>query len=375
MQETRLRVLLIEDDEDDYVVFRDLLCQTASAEFELDWARSYDEARREIAQARHDVYFIDYRLGDHDGMELLRELTRNDCRTPVIFLTGLEDYSVDTMAMKLGAVDYLVKNQVTGSLIERSMRYALERRRVEDAFRKSEQQLRYLSFKLLHVQEDERTHLAQRLHDSTGQTLAAIKLAVENAVRATEDGDLMQISKCLAPIAGMIQDAINEVRRLYMDLRPTVLDDFGISAALGWLTREFTELCPKIHLERQFNLDEQCIPEPLKIVIYRVVQEAFKNLAEHSQARTACLTLNRNKGVIELIITDDGQGFDVAKVFSLECCKQGLGLASMRERVNFSGGSFSVESSLGKGTRVSARWPDATSSSGVPQLSSASELF
>jgi PAS domain S-box-containing protein len=144
MDDRRLKILLIEDDEDDFIEFRDLLSEESSLKFHLEWVSSYEAAREQFTPPRHDVYILDYRLGHRDGLELLEELARIGSPVPVILLTGMEDYAVDTMAMKLGAMDYLVKGQITGSVIERSIRYAVERKRVEEALRKSEEKYREL---------------------------------------------------------------------------------------------------------------------------------------------------------------------------------------------------------------------------------------
>lgn len=130
-----MKILLIDDDEDDYVLMREMVSAHASGDrlpgFELDWASSYEQALQAFSDARYDAYLIDYRLGPHSGLDLLREQVVRDCPKPIIMLTGHEDYAVDTAAMELGAADYLVKGHLTLSLLERSVRYAIERRQVQ----------------------------------------------------------------------------------------------------------------------------------------------------------------------------------------------------------------------------------------------------
>ena len=110
MSEAPIRVLLVEDDEDDYLLTRDLLSEIGEGRYALDWVASYDAAVAALARHRHDVYLLDYRLGPHDGLELLRRSPRNDA--PVIILTGQDDRDVDLRAMRAGATDYLVKGQL-----------------------------------------------------------------------------------------------------------------------------------------------------------------------------------------------------------------------------------------------------------------------
>jgi signal transduction histidine kinase len=105
------------------------------------------------------------------------------------------------------------------------------------------------------------------------------------------------------------------------------------------------------------TLEERDIPNALKIVIFRVTQEGMNNIAKHSKADLVHLSLRKMDGRIELVLKDNGQGFDLKKVLGLESTKRGLGLTSMRERTELSGGSFAIESAEGKGTTVRASWP------------------
>jgi diguanylate cyclase (GGDEF)-like protein/PAS domain S-box-containing protein len=134
-----IRVLLIEDDEDDYVLTRDLLADSQRTRFSLDWVSSFDDALGAIGNGQHDVYLVDYRLGEHDGLEVLREARVAGCRRPIILLTGQGDGEVDIAAMKAGAADYLVKGQIDSQILERSIRYSLEQNRTLEALRESEE--------------------------------------------------------------------------------------------------------------------------------------------------------------------------------------------------------------------------------------------
>lgn len=139
-----LHILLVDDDEDDYVITRDLLADIKGQPYQLDWQATYNEAVEAISNRQHDVYLIDYRLGAHNGLELLRWAISQEHQSPFILLTGQGDREVDLEAMRVGAVDYLVKEQIDAAIIERSIRYAVERKRVEaqrEALLESEQRL------------------------------------------------------------------------------------------------------------------------------------------------------------------------------------------------------------------------------------------
>ncbi|MCU1230015.1 MAG: hypothetical protein JWO97_2899 [Acidobacteria bacterium] len=134
-----IRVLLVEDDEDDYILTRELLADSRRSQFELDWISNFDEALTAICRFNHDLYLVDYRLGERDGLELLRRAKSNGCNAPLILLTGQGDGDVDVAAMRAGAADYLVKGDIDAQLLERSIRYSLEQSRTLHALRESEE--------------------------------------------------------------------------------------------------------------------------------------------------------------------------------------------------------------------------------------------
>ena len=135
MDDAAIRVLLVEDDEDDYIVTRDLLAESRDREYELEWVSDHDAALDVIARGAHDIYLLDYRLGEGSGLDLLKGAQARGCDLPMILLTGQADRAVDVEAMEAGAADYLVKGEINGALLERSIRYAIERRRAEEATR------------------------------------------------------------------------------------------------------------------------------------------------------------------------------------------------------------------------------------------------
>jgi Osmosensitive K+ channel histidine kinase len=133
METRQIRVLLVEDDQDAYCLMRDLLANIRGYRFYLDWVASYEVGLERIERNQHDVYLLDYRLGQHSGLELLREMVAKGCKAPIILLTGQGDWEVEVEAMKAGAADYLVKGLFDCSLLERSIRYAIERSRDREA--------------------------------------------------------------------------------------------------------------------------------------------------------------------------------------------------------------------------------------------------
>ncbi len=142
MNDSPIRVLLVDDDEDDYLITGDLLSDVEETSYNLDWVSTYEEALKVISHNRHDIYLLDYRLGAHSGLDLMQNAIRDGCRKPMILLTGQGDSEVDIEAMKAGAMDYLVKGHLDASLLERSIRYAIKRKQAEEEVRYSEEKFR-----------------------------------------------------------------------------------------------------------------------------------------------------------------------------------------------------------------------------------------
>jgi PAS domain S-box-containing protein len=231
-----------------------------------------------------------------------------------------------------------------------------ERKRTEEALTESEKRLRSLSSQLLVTQEKERKLVAQEIHDSIGASLAATKFKVENII--TKIGENRpQTRAALGSILPMLQEVIQEARRIQMALRPSILDDLGILATISWFCREFESTYSHINIRQEINIEESEVPDSLKTVIYRVLQEAMNNIAKHSKADRINLLLRKMDGAIELGIEDNGEGFDPEEALARIGTNRGLGLSSMRERAELSGGSFSIKSSKGAGTVIKAMWP------------------
>jgi len=223
----------------------------------------------------------------------------------------------------------------------------------EEELGKTRDQLREVSFKLLLAEETERKRIAQEIHDGITQHWATVKLRVERILHQLSK----EIATPLKDILPIIQVGLEETRRIQMNLRPALLDDLGILATLNWFCREFQKAHPAIHVETKIDAQEDDISNPVKTVIYRVLQEALNNISKHSKTTLVNLTLQKKGGTIEFIIQDHGQGFELNAVLSHKNYEKGLGLSGMKERTHLSGGSFEIESTQGIGTTIRASWP------------------
>jgi signal transduction histidine kinase len=224
------------------------------------------------------------------------------------------------------------------------------------ALKESERNLRHLSMELLNAQEKERKAVAGEIHDSIGSSLAAIKFKVDNALLEIADKS-PEATSTLKSLSPVIQGAIDEARRIQMNLRPSMLDDLGLLATIRWLCRQFESTYSDIHIRPNIKIEEHEVPDSLKTAIFRVLQEGLNNVAKHSKAKVVVVLLRKEDRAMRLTIQDYGQGFDVSKAQSAGGIDLGFGLKSMRERTELSGGDFSIQSEVGKGTTLRAEWP------------------
>ena len=368
MVDTKGKILVVDDDP----LGRDTIEALLAPEgYDLLTASSGLDALTQASQTTPDLILLDIMMPGMDGYEACRRLRSDPAisEVPIILITALDDRESKLQGIRAGADDFVSKPIDRVELrarirtiirLNRFRRLLLERERreeVEQSLKESERELRLLSTRLLEAQETERKRIARELHDSIGQSLSAIKLNVENVLARWHEHCTDLMKESLQDLVGRIRGTVEEVRRISMDLRPSILDDLGIIATIGWLSREFETAHPKLSIEKRIDLREEEIPVELKTVIYRILQEALNNAANHSKAQLITLSLKGNHQGTELMIADDGIGFDPENVYRLEESRRGLGLASMRERAQLSGGSFSIQSAASFGTRICTSWP------------------
>ncbi len=356
-----VRILLVDDDEDDFVVTRALLAEvTGNIRFRLEWAQTYDQGLAFILEGRHDVYLLDYQLGGRDGLELLQEAIAAGCKAPIILLTGQGDDAVDREAMKAGAADFLVKGQADARLLERSIRYAMERRRIEQ-----------MKDRLLALASHElRTPLmaikGYALTILQGGALAPDSLEAEcldSIVQGTDhltrliDG-FLDLSKVEA---GRGIDLVRED----FDVRATVDEAVGI-AAMAARRCTYVVVCGEgvgmLHGDRY----------KLLLVLTNLLSNADKYSPGGGEVvvRVACGT-----GEMRFAVEDRGMGIPadardalftpfhrVRDPRALDVRGTGLGLSLSKHLVEAHGGRIWIDSEVGRGTTVAFTIPMRPSS-------------
>ncbi|MCE5335519.1 MAG: histidine kinase, partial [Desulfobacteraceae bacterium] len=520
----------------------EMLGRIPKPSFNLDWAPTCEQALEAIGSGRYDVLLLDYFLGSANGLDLLGNVVVRKCGAPVIVLTTHGQYELDIRAMEAGATDFLVKGEFDAPLLERSIRYAIDRKQTEEELKQhrndletlvrqrtiqhaearadaekraieaerrqaileallehipegiaivnspelsvqaisryalemaglsreeferryftcsessfdgslreaaefpltvldsalsgevvsnqekllktphgervsvlvsagpihdssgnttgaiaawrdiselkhvqeelkrardemeqrvyqrtlelaetlvklkeSREELKYLASQLIRAQEDERKRIARDMHDSIGSSLSAVKFCLECAANQSAENSIRP--ETLQQLSSAMEQAIEESRRIMTDLRPSILDDIGVIPTVNWFCRRYESIYSDISVEKKIDIEEEIIPEHLKITIFRIIQEAMNNSAKYSQARNVMLSLTFADDRIELGIEDDGIGFNPETVTRGD--RSSFGLTYMRERAELSGGSLEIVAAPGKGTLIRATW-------------------
>ena len=219
-----------------------------------------------------------------------------------------------------------------------------------DRLQRNEREFRRLGRAVWRVQEDERRRLARDLHDGVGQNLTAIKHRLA-AIVAALPADDSEIRTALDAAIVLCSETLEDTRQLSRLLRPPILDDLGLEAALRWLARsqgEASGLDISIDIEPLPILDND-----LQTLLFRVAQEALHNSAKHAQARTVLMRLVARGGLLQLQVVDDGRGCDPDTALK----SGGSGLGGMRERLRLYDGQLELRSAPGEGTRLRAVVP------------------
>lgn len=229
----------------------------------------------------------------------------------------------------------------------------IENARLFEQVNTGRERLRLLTKKVVDVQEQERQRVSRELHDEIGQTLTAVKLSMQ-ALQRQENS--IQMAPRLADTIKIVEQALEQVRRLSLDLRPTLLDDLGLVSTLRWYVDRQAKWGG---FEAKFIAKplEMRLPWELETTCFRIVQEALTNAMRHATPQNVRIELLLDEAALKLTIQDDGVGFDVASAFQRAASGYSMGLLGMQERVSLMGGELSIQSLPGKGTIVRALFP------------------
>jgi signal transduction histidine kinase len=234
--------------------------------------------------------------------------------------------------------------------------------------RQAEEALSRVLHRLIDAQEAERRRISRELHDEMGQNLTALKLGLQRA--AEWSAETKPDQPTFPELQGLADRLMRDVHRISWELRPAVLDDLGLAPALLRYVEDWSARSGIAADFQDFALRPERLPAAVETTLYRVAQETLANVLRHSKARQVSVVLHPQAHSVSLIVEDDGQGFDVRKIFSRSRSEGEMGLIGMQERVRLAGGSMEIESKANSGTSVYVRIPVDYSSIITPEAES-----
>jgi signal transduction histidine kinase len=369
MSET-VSVLLVDDDEDDYRLTKDLLAEIPHTRFALKWVLTFEKAAEEMKLAEHDIFLVDYRLGKDDGLQLLSQFANS--KVPIIILTGQDDRAVDLQAMRLGAMDYLVKGHIDPPLLERSIRYSIARKRTEEALRQAQEQLeaRVVERTAELTRLNRELQRSDRLKD---EFLATLSHELRTPLTAILGWSRLLKTRTIT--GAKVDQAIEVIERnaeMEARLVEDILDASRIVSGKLKLESESVDLKQVVKLvveswrpaadAKKLILSSELRPVPTIKGSSRRLQQVFSNLLSNSIKFTPAggqitVSVLATGDHIQVKIADSGAGiapeflphvFDRFRQADGSTTRKhgglGLGLAIVRHLVEMHGGSVMVES-------------------------------
>ena len=359
MADWKADVLLVDDDPKNLMALEALLEPLAQ---NMITARSGKEALRLVLNHHFAVIVLDVRMPDMDGFEtarIIRERERSR-HIPIIFLTGVsKEVESAFRGYEVGAVDYLMKPVVPEVLRSKVSVFVelhrkttalaseiAERKIAEERLRESEVQLRALAARLFSIREDERARIAREIHDELGQVLTGLKMDVMWLSKQLDNEHKPLLAR-IETMRQLIDSTVQVVRRISTGMRPEILDDMGLVAAIRWQSKEFQKRLG-IRCRVELPGDQIHLGSELSTAVFRIFQEMLTNIARHAKAGSVTVKLNISEERLTLKVADDGVGMGE----SAPQARASLGLLGMRERAQLFGGEVTFQATPGHGTTV-----------------------
>ncbi len=365
-----LHILLLEDSAHDAeLIIHEL--RKVELKFVSRRVQTGSELLRLIAEFKPELILADYMLPQFNGAEALAMAQEHCPDTPVIIISGAVGEETAVELLTHGATDFVLKDRLErlAPAVHRALQSVADRnaQRQAEAIRKEYSgKLQALSRRLVEVQETERRNIARELHDEIGQSLTAIQLNLQEILLSR---GIDALKPRLQASLMVVERMLEQVQDISLNLRPSILDDLGLEPALRWYTERQATL---VGLQAAFHMDvlKQRLDSVIETECFRVAQEALTNVVRHARATAVTVELRQVDALLHLRVTDDGIGFDVARVRDKAIRGASLGLLSMAERATLAGGGLEFTSTAKTGTEVHAwfplRWQTKASKSKAP---------
>ncbi len=365
--DTHISVLLIDDDEDDYLITLRAINRIPESRFKLEWCSSFDRAKDLISKRSHDIYLVDYQLGEHTGFELLSIAEPEKRQEPFILLTGANDRKIEKRAVELGASDYLVKGSFDSELLSRSLNYALGRKQAEAQ--------RFQHLIELNQAKDEFISVASH-------QLRTPATSVKQYIGMVLEGMFGELTEVQEEILSKAYDSNERQLKIVSDLLKVARVDAG-KVILRETETDISQLVADVVLEEsgiakergQEIIFEPATEETVAWVDRDTIRMVFENLidnaSKYSEAGTSIQVNVKSRGnAVQVEIRDEGVGIDqkdsvrlfekfsrIHNPLSTQAGGSGLGLYWAKKVVDLHNGTIEVESEVGKGTTFTVSLP------------------
>ncbi|MBI4661130.1 MAG: response regulator [Verrucomicrobia bacterium] len=354
-----IRILLLEDDVVDAELNKHAL-REGGFNFRIERVEGKQEYLEQLDRGKPDLILSDNTLPSFDGFTALAIAQQKCPDTPFIFVSGTLGEEMAIESLKRGATDYVLKTRLSRLVpaVHRALRESeerSERQRAEERLRDSNEQLRALTVYLQYVREEERTRIAREVHDELGQALTGLKMDLA-WLTSRLPKDLKPLATKASAMAAQVDSTIQTVRRIATELRPGILDDLGLVAAIEWQAHEF-QTRTGIPCTVASTVHDPILDQDLNTAFFRIFQETLTNIIRHANAKQVEVRFQEMEGKLVLEVKDDGRGITEAEIGNT----RSIGLLGMRERAGLLGGEVLVKGERGKGTTVTVTIPLARS--------------
>lgn len=331
-----LNILIVEDSPSDAFLITEFLEEVNDINYHYQHCETLKEALEKLEEENFDVVLIDYNLPDSNGAVHLEYIFKQFSHIPFIVLTGLADEAVSINALNRGAKDYLIKGDFDAKLLNRSIIYALERKKMEEE----------TVIRILAAQDTEKERIARDVHDTLGQNLTSASMQMQS-LRSQIPEDNKEMLDSIDAALKSINDAIAESRGISRSLMPQTVKKFGLESGIESIIMTLNDRS-EIEFELESNLEFSRFARQQELALFRIAQEAINNILKYSKASIVEVKLILVENLLLFQIDDNGVGFDLSAVEN----QKGIGLESIRTRAKAIGAKLEINTGIGKGTSI-----------------------